>query len=160
MKDAAYFEALQQDSSDPKYPTDSTRVRGAHADYARGLIQRVRDAASDILLASQMEAVPRRRRSITADQTSIGQIITALDTVERFMHVQEQRNADDAVKGTFPVIDGKGRHLLGQALNKLFLEMKDYYAAEGAGDFEEVELPDFDNVESGGPGLVEAFLAG
>ncbi len=42
--DREYFKQLQKDASDHKYPPDNTKLRQAHADYARGLIDRWRDA--------------------------------------------------------------------------------------------------------------------
>ncbi len=123
------FKTLQKDASDTKYPHDNTVLRQAHADYARGLIARVRAEGGDILSAHKAEG-QYDKMSEAASRTTISQIISAIDELELYMDQQQTRaNAGKTVG----LIDGKGRHLLSSALVSLFFEMKDFYAAIGRG---------------------------
>ena len=158
--DREYFKQLQKDASDHKYPPDNTKLRQAHADYARGLIARVRDAGADIIAANKAEG-QYERMSEAASKTTISQCISAIDEVERYMD-QQQGRAND--RQTVGLLDGRGRHLLSSALGSLYFEMKDFFAAVGRGlvtETGEVVLPESGevaDVADKGMAVVESFL--
>ena len=160
MADVNTFRGLQEMSEDRKYPKDNTKLRMAHAEHARKLIAGVREAGGDILSANKAEG-QYEKMSESASKTTISQIISAIDEVERYMK-QQQGRADEGK--TVSLIDGKGRHLLSSALVSLFFEMKDFYAAIGRGlvtTTGEVILPDsgeVTDVADKGMAVVENFL--
>ncbi len=160
MANLETFKTLQKDASDHKYPPDNTKLRQAHADYARGLIARLRDAGADIIAANKAEG-QYERMSEAASKTTISQCISAIDELERYM--KQQQAMANAGK-TVGLIDGKGRHLLSNALVSLFFEMKDFYAAIGRGlvtEAGEVILPtsgEVTDVADKGTAVVENFL--
>ncbi len=127
--DREYFKQLQKDASDNMYPGDSTKLRQAHADYARGLIARVRDAGADIIAANKAEG-QYEKMSEAASKTTISQCISGIDEVERYM---DQQQVKASAGQTVGLLDGNGRHLLSSALVGLYFEMKDFYAAVGRG---------------------------
>ena len=160
MANLETFRTLQKDASDNKYPPDNTVLRQAHADYARGLIARVRGAGADIIAANKAEG-QFEKMSEAASHTTISQCISAIDEVELYMD-QQQAKADAGQ--TVGLLDGKGRHLLSSALVCLFFEMKDFYAAVNKGlvtETGDVVLPESGevaDVADKGTAVVENFL--
>ncbi len=160
MANLETFKTLQKDASDNKYPHDNTVLRQDHADYALGLIARVRDAGADIIAANKAEG-QYDKMSEAASKTTISQIISAIDEVERYMDQQQERaNAGQ----TIGLLDGRGRLLLSSALISLYFKMKDFYAAVGRGlvtETGEVVLPEsgeVTDVSDKGTAVVESFL--
>ena len=160
MANSETFKTLQKDASDTKYPQDNTVLRQAHADYARGIIARVRAEGGEVLSAHKAEG-QYDKMSEAASRTTISQIISAIDELERYMDQQQTKaNAGQTVG----LIDGKGRHLLSNALVSLYFEMKDFYAAIGRGlvtEAGEIVLPasgEVADVTNKGTAVVENFL--
>lgn len=160
MANRETFKALQQDAEDRRYPDDNTKLRQAHADYARGLIARVRENGADIVAASKSEG-QYKKMSKSASKTTISQIISAVATVEDYISQQQSRHeAGELVE----LLDGLGRHLLSNAFVKLYFEMKDFYTAVDRGlvtEEGEVILPqsgEVEDVPDQGTAVVESFL--
>ena len=160
MADLETFKTLQKNAEDRAYPNDNTKLRSDHAEHARGLIAGVRDAGADIISATKAEG-QYEKMSEAASKTTISQIISAIDEVEKYMN-QQQVKADDGQ--TVSLIDGRGRHLLSSALVSLYFEMKDFYAAVDRNlitEEGEVVLPEsgeVTDVADKGTAVVESFL--
>ncbi len=105
------------------YPRDGTKLRAQHENYARMLLDRVRAARSQMGAAAAAEG-SYEGHSWSAGHTTFNEIFAALDEVENFMDNQAQRAADGEY---VTLIDGPQRHMLSDALNKLYFEMKDYF---------------------------------
>lgn len=120
----------------------------------------MRETGGDILSAHEAEG-QYEKMSEAASKTTISQIISAIDELERYMD-QQQGRANDGQ--TVSLIDGKGRHLLASALSSLYFEMRDFYAAIGRGlvpKTGEIILPDsgeVTDVADKGVAVVENFL--
>ncbi len=125
----AFFKQLLDDASDRKYPLDGTKRREQHENYARMLLDRVRAARSQMGAAAAAEG-SYSGQSWGARHTTFDQIFAALDEVERFMDDQAQRVSSGE---NVTLIEGRHRHLLGDALGKLYFEMKDFFNAVDAG---------------------------
>ena len=160
MADLSTFRTFHDESADKKYPKDKSKLRSAQAEYARNLIAGLREARGDILAATKSEG-EYRKFGEAASETTMGQIFSAFDKVERFMDRQQER-ADEGEK--VKLLEGSGRHLLSNALGDLFFEMKDFYAAKDKGlvsDTGEIILPESEkvaDVADQGPAMVELFL--
>ena len=120
----------------------------------------MRAEGGDILSAHKAEG-QYPKMSEAASRTTISQIISALDEVELYM---DQQQAKANAGQTVGMLDGKGRHLLSNALVSLYFEMKDFYAAIGRGlvtEAGEVILPasgEVTDVTDKGVAVVENFL--
>ena len=125
----AFFKQLLDDASDRKYPLDGTKRREQHENYARMLLDRVRAARSQMGAAAAAEG-SYSGQSWGASHTTFDQIFAALDEVERFMDDQAQRVSSGE---NVTLIEGRHRHLLSDALGKLYFEMKDFFNAVDAG---------------------------
>ena len=125
----AFFKQLRDDASDRKYPLDGTKRREQHENYARMLLDRVRAARSQMGAAAAAEG-SYSGQSWGASHTTFDQIFAALDEVERFMDDQAQRVSSGE---NVTLIEGRHRHLLSDALGKLYFEMKDFFNAVDAG---------------------------
>ncbi len=121
----AFFEQLRDDASDRNYPLDGSKRREQHENYARMLLDRVRAARSQMGAAAAVEG-SYSGQSWSAQDTTFDQIFAALDEVERFMDAQAQRVSDGE---NVTLIEGTQRHLLSDALGKLYFEMKDFFNA-------------------------------
>ena len=156
------FKTLQKDASDRSYPHDNTKLRREHADYARSLIARLREAGADVVAANKAEGQGAGGPSFSASKTTISQIISAVRKVERYISQQEARHEAGLL---VTLLHGAGRHLLAQAFVKLYFEMKNHYANVEAGRVtREGEIviedgTDVEDVRDQGTAVVEAFLS-
>ena len=92
MADISTFRILEDDSQDRKYPKDNSDLRQAHADYASGLLTRVKAEEGVIIAALSAKQDPEwKETSQFAKDHPMEQVLTGFAEVEDFMNRQRQR---------------------------------------------------------------------
>ena len=141
MADINTFRTLQEDSEDRKYPRDNSDLRQAHADYASGLLARVKAEEGVIIAALSAKQDPEwNETSQFAKDHPMEQVLTGFAEVEDSMSRQKQR-ADEGK--TVTLLDGKRRRVLGQAMAGLFAHMKTFYNSGGEIKARDATVVDF-----------------
>ena len=124
MADLQTFRDIQKDSEDKKYPRDGTKLRRNHADYARSISSRVKAEEGVIMAALRAKQTDEWvERSQFAKDHPFEQVLSAFPEIERFMNTQERRHAGGQL---VELLDGKRRHVLGQACAALYTHMKSF----------------------------------